>query len=409
MNASDAFDLTLGVLQYEANGEPPFTEKKYCQQLSIAGRKYGIRIIVFSPLWIDWCDHTVYAYVFNRSGWEQHKFPLPPLAYDRCVYCYPYFNQYKLMGSAIARMKKQAAVVMLGVSLPGKWDIYHTLIKAPSLISILPPTELFRGTDDLVEQLERYRGELFLKPHSGIHGKLTLCIRRRRSGKLTNLLPSTLTYLECYGRDRRNRCLYQNFSQLQHGLAWIKRFVGKRKFIIQPYLSLISQIGEPFDIRVLMQKNETGIWNFTGMAVRVGNRDNITSNLNGGGHAFPVIPFLERQFEKNDVRQLVQQLRKYSKYIPPLLEAQYGRISEMGLDFGIDLNVRLWLLEVNSKPGRSIFNQTGDYDAALKSVENPILYARHVRAEYLLRGGVHELDGMQRPFDAKFRKNIICI
>ncbi len=37
----------------------------------------------------------------------------------------------------------------------------------------------------------------------------------------------------------------------------------------------------------------------------------------------------------------------------------------------------MWLLEVNSKPGRTVFRQTGEREAAVKSVENPILYARY--------------------------------
>lgn len=382
MNASDAFDLTLGVLQCEAKGKLPFTEKTYCRRLSIAGWKYGIRVIVFSPLWISWRDQTVYAYIFNQSDWERDKFPLPLLAYDRCPYSD--LNQYRSTRAAIARMKQQAAVVMLSIGLRGKWDIYCTLTKNSSVAPILPPTQLFTEAANLAEQLDRHRGELFLKPHGGAHGKSTLYIRQQPSSEWGD--PSSSTSLELYGRSNANRYIRHTFPQPQYGWAWIDRFVGKRKFVVQPYLSLINQAGEPFDIRVLMQKNGRGSWNFTGMAARVGEKGGITSNLHGGGHAVPVIPFLEKQFAQHHVRQLVQQLHTYSEYIPPLLEDQYGRMSEVGIDFGIDLQARLWLLEVNSKPGRSIFNQTKDDDAALKSVENPILYARYMLIEYLLRG-----------------------
>lgn len=385
MNISEPSALTLGVLQCEGTGTLPFAEAEYCRKLCIAGRKHGIRVIVFSPLWIHWGDCTVHAFVYEKSGWERRTFPLPRLAYDRCSYSNP--QQYRKTKAAIIRMKQLANVTLLGIGLRGKWDIYRSMRKDSSLSPILPPTWLFAGTSSLAALLNRYHGGLFLKPHGGTHGKSTLHVRYRDNDKektdsISAALPGTL---ELRGRDDDNHPIQHSFSRPQEGFAWIEQFVGKRRFVIQPYLSLVTQEGEPFDVRVLMQKNGNGRWVLTGMAARVGQPDSVTSNLHGGGRAVSVIPFLESQFEPNHVHRLIEQLSTYSEYIPPLLEAQYGRISEIGLDYGIDRKARPWLLEVNSKPGRSVFRHTGEYEAALQSVENPILYARHVLVRYLRR------------------------
>ncbi|WP_231587039.1 hypothetical protein [Paenibacillus sp. E194] len=77
MNMSEPSALTLGVLQCEGTGTLPFAEAEYCRKLCIAGRKHGIRVIVFSPLWIHWGDCTVHAFVYEKSGWERRTFPLP--------------------------------------------------------------------------------------------------------------------------------------------------------------------------------------------------------------------------------------------------------------------------------------------------------------------------------------------
>ncbi|MCE5171278.1 YheC/YheD family protein [Paenibacillus profundus] len=387
MSEDQPKEYALGVLECDSQGSPPFTEAAYCRKLCKIGHKYGVQVVVFSPRWVHWHDLTVSGYVYGTHGWVQRIVPLPSLLYDRCAYSNS--NQYRRTRTAIARLIRDANVTLLGIGLRGKWDVYQSLSKEPFLLDILPRTRLFAGAGSLADQLNECGGELFLKPHGGTHGKSTLHVRRLFGSDASagNERDASVlgAYLQLRGRDERNRPIHRTFAHPGEGLKWIARFIGKRKFIVQPYLTLVTQTGEPFDIRILMQKNEKGRWSFTGMAARVGRQHSITSNLHGGGHAVSVVPFLESQFEPEHVQRLVQQLRSYSEIIPPILEARHGRLTEVGLDFGIDREARLWLLEVNSKPGRSVFRQTGEQEAAIKSVENPILYARYVMVRYLRR------------------------
>ena len=55
---------------------------------------------------------------------------------------------------------------------------------------------------------------------------------------------------------------------------------------MQPYLDL-SHHGHPFDIRALVQ-NKHGRWTLTGCMVREGAEGSLTSNLHGGGKAYPL-------------------------------------------------------------------------------------------------------------------------
>lgn len=386
INTFHSSAFIFGILQCETTGSPPFTEPSYCRKLCIVGRKHGIQVIVFSPLQVRWSNYSVNAFTYDQGEWKKRWFSIPPLIYNRCTYNNK--KQYLAIQTAISTLQKKAKVTLLGVNLGGKWDIYYTLHKESYLQPILPPSQLFHNCTDLAKQLDYYQGTLFLKPHAGSHGKSTLYIRRKYkeniNGNLRSLHNST-TYLELWGRDRTNQIFHRLFPCTREGLTWISRFIGKRKFIVQPYLTLITSKGEPYDIRVLMQKNKTGRWELTGMAARIGRNNSITSNLSGGGYAVPVIPLLKNQFEEKQVERLHKQLLAYSHYIPLVLEAKYGRMNEIGLDFGIDCQAHLWLLEVNSKPGRSIFSHTKEHQAALKSVENPILYALHLLERHYRR------------------------
>jgi hypothetical protein len=112
------------------------------------------------------------------------------------------------------------------------------------------------------------------------------------------------------------------------------------------------------------------------MAVRRGQDGSLTSNLHGGGIAEPAGPFLARQFDAEKARSILSKLRELSVEIPEALENCHGRLAELGIDFGVDIQGNIWILEVNSKPGRSIFTYLEDPQARSKAVTNPIHYAR---------------------------------
>lgn len=209
----------------------------------------------------------------------------------------------------------------------------------------------------------------FLKPKAGSHGKRTLHARLlggKEGGGLS-----------IRGRDRNNGAFRLHFRTLDQGLSWIHRFTGSRRYIMQPYLHLTSSRNQPFDVRVLMQKNGRGAWTLTGMAVRLGGCGSLTSNLHGGGTAVAVLPFLLAEYGATGA-ELHEELAAAAAVLPPLLEETCGRLGELGLDFGIDAGGRIYLLEANSKPGRSVFRLTGDRRAAKLAAENPLRYARHL-------------------------------
>ena len=237
------------------------------------------------------------------------------------------------------------------------------------LFRSLPETQLYSGRRKLDTMLAERDDGIFLKPKAGSHGKRTLhaVLQNRMTGG----------GIRIRGRDRANKPFQYVFGVKNEGLDWIHNFIGSRRYIIQPYLDLTSRKGQPFDVRVLMQKNGHGTWTLTGMAVRLGTPGALTSNLHGGGTAVPPLPFLLKEYGP-DGKEIMEELAAASAFLPPLLEAACGRLGELGLDFGIDSSGRIHLLEANSKPGRTVFRLTGDRRAAKLAAENPLSYARHL-------------------------------
>ncbi|RCX17311.1 YheC/D-like protein [Fontibacillus phaseoli] len=356
----------LGIMVGESNEPVPFAEPGFCRKLCLIGSKQGMTVYVFCPSYLRRGKDTVPGYCYENGGWHQRLFPPPDIIYDRCFTHDRSRQQRKKQ--ALAHLSETHPFLYLTRGLTGKWRVYQVLRKFPKIALHLPESVPYESPTQLADWLESHQGEVFLKPQNGTHGKRTLHVRAPRAGD----------GLRIAGRDSRNGILRHRFTTRNEGLEWIDKFTANRPFLMQPYLELSTSEGEPFDVRVLMQKNETGSWQLTGMAVRVGPKHALTSNLHGGGSAHKAVPFLSRELGTAAAREALSMITKLSMEIPGSLESHFGRLAELGIDYGIDRRGKVWVLEVNSKPGRSSFFRIGDYRSARKSMENPILYARYL-------------------------------
>lgn len=354
----------LGIMTGHRQGNPPISEPEFYSHLCRAAPLYNLKVLVFHPDGVAADGKSVTGYTWNDGSWHSSISPPPDIVYNRCFY-------------ANSKEKKEASLALFALpqtlpwsrGLPDKWGVYEILKRNRRAAKLLPETQLYKGIRKLDTMLAERDDGVFLKPKAGSHGKRTLhaLLQNRSSGG----------GIRVRGRDGANQPFQYVFGAQDEGLDWIHNFIGSRRYIIQPYLHLTSSKGQPFDVRVLMQKNGRGTWTLTGMAVRLGTHGALTSNLHGGGTAVPPLPFLLKEYG-TDGKEIMEELAAEAALLPPLLEAACGRLGELGLDFGIDSSGRIHLLEANSKPGRTVFRLTGDCRAAKLAAENPLSYARHL-------------------------------
>jgi len=350
----------LGIMTCRRSGNPSISELSFYSHICRLAPLFDLNVIIFHPDGVRADGRTVTGLNFRSGEWVSVESPAPDIVYNRCFY-----------GSTQERQEAAAALSALpgaipwSRGLPDKWGVHQILKQSRRAVILLPDTRLYKGSRQLSDMLAEREYGVFLKPLAGTHGKRTVHALMRMGG------------LSVRGRDGGNRPFHHNFINQQSGLNWIHRFIGARRYLMQPFLQLTSRSGQPFDVRVLMQKNGHGLWQRTGMAVRLGNRGSLTSNLHGGGTAVSLLPFLEQEYG-NAAKDIQEQLAEEAALLPPLLENACGRLGELGLDFGIDGGGRITLLEANSKPGRTVFRLTGDKRAERLAAENPLRYARHL-------------------------------
>ncbi|MCM3783223.1 YheC/YheD family protein [Neobacillus mesonae] len=355
---------TLGVLVNERAGTPPFADESFCRKLCQEGCKFGMNVVIITPRSSE-PDGNYQGYQFIKDRWVQGPIQVPDLIYDRCLTPVPGVFRRRLKQASKSASRK---IKYLSRGLPGKWHIYNSLRLSSRLIDHLPETAIYSSKDQLKQWLIRYPQGVFLKPQAGTHGKSTVLVRScAKDGKLL-----------IQGRNRSNHMFNKRFANHELGLSQLHRILSTRTFIVQPYLPLMNHEEKPFDLRVLVQKNGHGQWSISGHAIREGEKGSLTSNLHGGGRAMNTSHFLETEYGKDMADLIIEKAAELSAIIPGVLEARYGRLSELGIDYGIDRNGRLWIIEINSKPGRASFLLAGDTESANLAYNRPLEYARYL-------------------------------
>ncbi|QCT03587.1 hypothetical protein E6C60_2876 [Paenibacillus algicola] len=367
---------TLGIMVSRKKGSPPFSDREFLKQLCLSARRLELQAYVFCADSYELSDSlkrdrfkSIKGYAVQDHEWIEGFFPVPELIFDRCLSGNAREAQH---AAAVVQEAEQTQRILWSRRLPGKWRVYERLKQCPHLSAALPLTLRYTGPASLRNALHRFQGDVFMKPSAGSHGSHTLYIHQEGAHAVLK------------GRTRDN----VPFRHRTHAASlpgWISQFTGHRSFVMQPFLQLTSADGRPFDIRVLVQKNGQGRWCLTGSALREGSCEGLTSNLHGGGRAAQVLPGLISRFGSAASAGIMDTIHHLSELIPPDLEEGFGRLGELGIDFGVDAKGTVWLLEVNSKPGRRVFTQTGDTGAAEQSVMNPLRYARYLLLRQLRR------------------------
>lgn len=358
----------LGVLVCELDRHPPFAEADFIRKLARAAPRYGLDVYAFAPWTWNAKRQSIQAWKWKvpEGGWYREERRAPSLVYDRSWPSGP--EEHRRFRDGMNRLQHAVPLRRLNGRLPGKVEVYAALSRVGKLADCLPPTALYDGKKKLADWLDRCGGAVFLKPSNGSQG--------RRVAAIVRSDPYDGTVTIC-GRTSGNVPFRLGGIGESVALERIHRWIGDRAYIVQPFLSLTGAGGEPFDVRLLAQRNGKGGWALAGAAIRTGRSGTVTSNLHGGGSPHHAETYLSARFGKPQSDALLLELRRIAGVVIRSLEQSFGKFAELGLDFGIDRSGRVWFLEANSKPGRAAMACAGG-KAAKAAAERPLAYARYI-------------------------------
>ncbi|SFS99472.1 YheC/YheD family protein [Paenibacillus sp. BC26] len=352
----------LGILTLYLNDNGWLEEKPIYQRMTLAGKKLGLEVFVFTPADVNYSDNRIHAHIYDTASqsWSRKWRSFPHMIYDRCRIQ----RSHRFVQLSHFR-KKYGHLTFLNRVLRNKWTVYRTMRKEEDFVPHLPMTRLYESPSDLTEMIRKYP-LIYLKPINGTGGRGILRIEKQQGGE----------YL-IQGRDQDRRIVRPqraSLSGIQGRLAsWDLK--GNR-YLVQQGIQLKLPNGRVHDYRMLVQKNSKGEWEVTGCAGRIGASGSITSNLHGGGQAIKMQSLLSDWIRNEDTAaDIRQKAENFGVKVATYLEESYGRLCELALDLAIDRRGQIWLLEVNPKPAREVFAQAGERETYKQAIIRPLEYA----------------------------------
>jgi len=345
----------------------PFGEQtSFFRKLGAAASRLNSFCFAFSPGDIDWDNKVIYGSIpplpsDELSGWQTTTVAFPDVIYDRGLF--PRGTQRGAATFARKTLRKYPGLKFFNPAFFGKWKTHRLLSKHETIYRYLPETRLYTSAADIREMLAKHR-TVYIKPCGGSSGK-----------GIIRLTSSSCGFIADYRVARELKTT--EFTTRDDLINYLTGRMGDRRYIIQQGLELTKLDGSPFDLRILMQKNSQGRWLRTGMAIRVAGQQNFITNLHAGGHAARVSRVLPKTFANPELaRKILADIRRLCLLIASWVSIEYNPLfGEIAIDLGIDESGKVWIIELNAVPGRSVFRRIGAAGVQLRAVSRPMEYA----------------------------------
>jgi hypothetical protein len=330
------------------------------EQISYAAKSlYGISCF-FSSGDIDWEKRIVKAMVWNSSKWISRILPLPNVIYDRCFGSYGRIHAMEFRN----KLGKEYKVIN---SIPklAKLETINALRKNPALINSIPETSIYHSSKDIEEML-LIHPSVYLKPDALYKGKGIFRISKDniRSYKVEHRL------------EEKNEIIYMpNLDTIDNLIGDYSVLGGG--YLIQEEIKKASYHDYPFDFRLLYQKDWQGMWQPTGIAVRMGAPGSIITSPRSGGAVAEFSSVLKDTFQEdlNTDNGLYENVVRIGREVVKTIEKEFGDCVELGLDMTIDINRRIWIIEVNGKPLKVSLKWLNDQALMTRCYNRPLEYA----------------------------------
>lgn len=348
----------IGILTWRSKER--FAEPDYLRGLVAAGQKLGAKVYVFSHQDVNIAERKIRGYTPRPSGgWSSKWYAWPDVVIDH----------YRRRVPQYMRLRHSKLFTFANSPFSKKWRVTLMLAGDDRVSHWIPESSVY--APGKVAAMLRSYAIVYIKPGNGTGGRSILKVKA--AGKVYQLS----------GRDKLSAPHQATLKTVDGVEKWVKRWVTEQRikegnFLVQQGIDLEVMPNRVADVRVLIQKDEHGQWSVTGSGVRVGKQGSSTSNLHGGGKAIPFEPFLTAVFGKEHASRITAEVELLAHQTVVVLEEHFGRMMEFGLDIGLDVEGRPWLIEVNPKPGREVFREIGELATYEKAIARPVQYALHL-------------------------------
>lgn len=322
-----------------------------------AGKRFGLKLCYFRLRDISLPQQHVFALIKQGGRYVRQWIPLPRVIHNRAL------HHKTTSKKKLRRLADHGVVVFNGGTRYSKLHIHRLLMEQVRLRPHLPCTVAANETS-LKEMLGMF-DSLIIKPDKGSIGRGIMKIDREQDQWRLH-----------FTSEKTNRWRSLTFNETNIPRLLTRRF-ATRPYIIQQRLDLATYDGRPFDLRISVQRDETGRWQVTGMVGKVAAPHKFVTNVAQGGTVYPLEILLEAY-----PALLAEQVRNHLIHFSLMVAAQLGnrltQLADIGLDVGITVHGYPVFIESNSRDLRYSFKECGMIEEWKATHRNPIGYACYV-------------------------------
>lgn len=327
--------------------------------LNNANKSAIVTLYFFSLEGVDLLSKRIKGVHFNikKGLWERVEFPYPDFIYRTS-------NISKRDKKEIIDKLLQYNIKPLNYfSRYNKWESYNKLSKDGKIAKYLPKTYLYKTHKDL-RKILKDNNKIYLKACKGGRGREVLRITKLYKGN----------YRLHYMDKEVAACKFNNLDDL---ISRIEGFYGRKKFIIQEAIDLITMNKRLVDFRAEAQKDGKGEIIISAISVRVGQRN---AHITTHAGSYPFNYFLKdiMQYSDIQIKKLETELKELLIMVYKQMENLYGISAEIGIDVGLDKKGRLWYIESNACSMKVSLYKTYDRIIIEDAFKNLLEYARYL-------------------------------
>ncbi|PIJ97064.1 UDP-N-acetylmuramoyl-tripeptide--D-alanyl-D-alanine ligase [Lysinibacillus sphaericus] len=316
----------IGMLHHRL--DPTTVLKSYAY--AAVAKAEGAQFFYFTPKSVDFEKRSIRAKVYENGQWQEKTMPFPDVIYNAGS---P--EKLSVSKEIIERLKEE--IPFTTYSIGNKWNVMKRLKEAKEFEQYLIPSEIVKNADVFHNFIHYYKRVVF-KPIDGRKGKGIYFITKAGPKNFEVRKDSTNT-------------IYSK-PQLD---ALLKEQLASGTFIMQPYIQSITKAGQVYDFRLHVQKNGEGKWVVTTVYPRIAPNGSIIPNINNGGFTNYLDPFLEQEFKEEayNIRRMLEHFSlALAHHLDDIQMEKFGEvIDEIGIDVGLDQQQKIWMYEVNWRPG----------------------------------------------------------
>ncbi len=307
--------------------KPDNLKKAYA--FAAVSKAEGAEFIYFSPRAVDFENQTIHGYVYREGKWVKTISRFPDVVHNPVG-----FSSNDRQDDIVSKLREMIPFTTNPIG--HKMWVFRRLMEYKEFASYIVPSETVLSFEHFWGMLEKYK-ELVIKPIVGHQGEGVCFVKKEKDEYVVTHDNTSIKY----AFDEFKKMIEDKLKECSH--------------LLQPYINSRTKSGKSYDFRLHVQKNKDAQWVTTKVYPRIAQTNNIVCNLSSGGYTTLLNSFLKEEFG-DEASEVNQDLEAFSLQLAnhmDKIQKECGKepLDELGIDIGLDKNKKIWIYEVNYRPG----------------------------------------------------------